>query len=294
MTRSRSDPTRRLPNFLVIGAMKAGTTSLYHYLKEHPQVFMAPVKELDFFAPLGNWDRGLAWYRAKFAGSESSVAVGEASTAYSKYPLVDGVPDRIAQLLPDCRFVYVVRNPIDRIRSHFQHRVSIGAERAVFSEAIERDPRYVSCSRYALQIERYLEYFRRNQILLITAEDLLHSRAPTMREVYAFLGVNDGFVPENLNEEYYRTSARATYPPAAWKLRRALKEHVPGAKRAKEFVDSTLPRLLSRLPTGDGSAENQVVSVSDDVRRWLVDELKHDVGRLRAYMPASFDGWGIG
>ena len=121
----RSRP--RLPSFLVIGAMKAGTTSLYHYLHAHPQVFMPSIKELDFFVAGGNWGRGLHWYQKQFAGAgPGAVAVGEASTMYTKYPSVDGVPERIAAHLPEVRLVYVVRDPIDRIRSHYRHRVAVG------------------------------------------------------------------------------------------------------------------------------------------------------------------------
>jgi hypothetical protein len=133
-----------LPTFIVIGAMKAGTTSLYHYLRHHEQVFMPKVKELDFFVEEMNWPRGIHWYTQQFAGAAAGVlASGEASTSYSKYPQHAGVPERMAATVPDVKLLYVVRDPIARIRSHYRHRVLVGAEREGLETAVLRDPRYV-------------------------------------------------------------------------------------------------------------------------------------------------------
>lgn len=282
-----------LPNFLVIGAMKAGTTSLYHYLRVHPQVFMSPIKELDFFAQEGNWRRGLEWYRKQFEGAgPKAVAVGEASTSYSKHPSVGGVPERVKTHLPDARLIYVVRNPIDRIRSHYQHRVAVGVERAPLAQAVFENPIYLNCSRYASQVDQYLQHFPRKRLLLVTSEELRDSRQSTMRDVYAFLDVDGGYVPEILSHEFLKTKERATYSPALGRVRHALKNHFPASKRAKEFVDSVLPRslnyVLRRDERGDGSLD-----LPEDVRSELADHLKDDVRRLRAYMTEGFDGWGI-
>ena len=103
MSGTRGQPsTPRLPNFLVIGAMKAGTTSLYHYLRDHPQVFMPDTKEVNFFNPLRNWRHGVSWYEEQFrAAPAEALAVGEASTSYTKYPWVKDVPERITSVLGD-------------------------------------------------------------------------------------------------------------------------------------------------------------------------------------------------
>src|SRR5215211_9390855 len=113
-----SSSRSRLPNFLVIGAMKAGTTSLYHYLRHHPQVFMPEIKELNFFNPLRNWRRGVEWYEEQFEGiPDSVVAIGEASTSYTKFPWIREVPARITSVLGEIRLIYVVRDPIERMQS---------------------------------------------------------------------------------------------------------------------------------------------------------------------------------
>jgi Sulfotransferase domain len=294
----RSSPPRsgasRLPNFIVIGAMKSGTTSLFHYLRAHPQVYMSPLKEVDFFIEEGNWSRGFEWYRKQFekAGDRAS-AVGEASTSYTKYPEYEGVPERIARHLPDVRLIYLVRDPIERIRSHYQHRSLIGAERAPFDEAVLGDPRYLDCSRYAMQIERYVGPFPRERLLVVTSEDLRSSRAPTVRRIYRFLGVDQNHVPETLDREFYRTQERASYPPFVWWIRRTVKRHLPAGKRAKEFIDRITPASLGRDGTPTANEGAPSISVSSSLRDALADRLRDDVQKLHAYMPEGFDGWGI-
>ncbi len=289
----------RLPDFLVIGAMKAGTTSLYHYMAAHPDVFMASVKELDFFVESANWGRGLDWYGKQFGGAGDAIAVGEASTAYSKHPVVPGVPQRIATCIPGCRMIYVLRDPIDRIRSHYQHRVAIGAERAPLAEAVLGDPVYLACSRYSWQIERYLEHFPGDQLLLITSERLRSDRTATMQRVFRFIGVDPHILPTTMDQEYYRTDGRANYPPTLGKLRHALKEHVPAAKRAKEFVGSTLPRVFrgSRQAGGPRVGPNGAATratISEDTRLRLSEMLHDDVRRLGRYLLEGTEGWSLG
>jgi hypothetical protein len=283
-----------LPSFIVIGAMKAGTTSLYHYLRDHPQVFMPAVKELDFFSERGNWDRGLDWYRRQFQAAGDAAAVGEASTTYSKHPIVQGVPERIVGLMPGCRIVYVLRDPIERIRSHYQHRVALGTERRPIEEAVFKDPIYLTCSSYGHQVEQYLRHFSPEQLLLVTSEDLREDRLATMRHAYAFLEVDQDVAPGSLDREYYRTESRATYSPALWKLRHALKERFPASKRAKEFVDATLPRLLGRTKHRSLGHEGRPSAVMPNaLKARLADALREDIRLLQRHMPEGFDGWGL-
>jgi hypothetical protein len=291
-----------LPTFVVVGAMKAGTTSLYHYLRPHPQVFMPKIKELDFFADGMNWGRGLDWYRHQFATApREAVALGEASTVYTKFPRYDGVAERMAKVVPDVRLIYVVRHPIDRIRSHYEHRVASGAETAPMEDAVFENPIYIDYSRYALQVEQYLEHFPREQLLIVSSEELRHHRESTMRRVYGFLAVDPDYLAPTLGHEFYRTGQRRTYPPVVWSIRQTLKRRFPQTKRAKELVDSLASRRR-RVPmraaaTSDGGrlsrSEDRTQDLSDGARSTLEDLLRDDVGRLRSYMTDTFDGWGI-
>jgi hypothetical protein len=286
-----------LPTFIVIGAMKSGTTSLYHYLRNHEQIFMPKVKELDFFAEGANWSRGLDWYRQQFSGAGDALARGEASTLYTKFPQYEGVPERIAAVVPDVRLIYLVRDPIVRMRSHYQHRVALGAETSPPEVALLENPIYLAYSRYAMQIEQYREFFPQEQLLVVTSEALRHHRAATIQQVYEFLGVDPTLSPPALGTEFYKTAQRRSYPPLVWTARRIVKRHVPQAKRAKEMVDSLKARRTAGGPAdgegaGPASAEADAM-ISPVLRKELADLLRDDVARLRTYMPPGFDGWGL-
>lgn len=286
--------TRDLPTFIVIGAMKAGTTSLYHYLRNHDEIFMSRIKELDFFAEKGNLHRGLDWYRHQFSEAGDAVARGEASTLYTKYPEHDGVPARIAEVMPDVRLIYVVRDPIVRLRSHYQHRVMTGAETAPPETALFEYPVYLHTSSYGMQLEQYLDHFPREQILVVTSEGLKADRLATVQQVYSFLGVDPSRVPDVLDQEFYRTAQRRTYPPMVWWARRMAKRHLPQAKRAKEVVDHFLSRRGADATTPEAAFGPLAADVfSPELRERLADLLRDDVALLRKHMPEDFDGWGL-
>ena len=290
-------PRRRsgsLPTFIVIGAMKAGTTSLFHYLSQHPDVYMSPLKELDFFALEANWDRGVDWYRRQFAAAPEGVqAIGEASTVYTKFPHYAGIPQRMASIIPDARLIYVVRDPVERVRSHYEHRVAVGAETRSFDEAIESDPIYLDYSRYAMQLERYGPYFARERILVVPSETMRVDRVATIARVFAFLNVDPGFVPPNLATEFYRTQERTTWSPTMWRIRRAAKRYFPATKRAKEFVDTRLPHFGRTRPGERAISGEAAPLVTDAARRRISAALADDVTQLRAHVDGPFDGWGI-
>lgn len=274
-----------LPNFLIIGASKAGTTSLYNYLRRHPQVFMPEKKELQFFPLEFNWERGLDWYEGHFAGSGDAAAVGEASTTYTRYPYSLGVPQRIAETLADARLVYLVRHPIDRMRSQFQQHIAQGwePERSI-DRALLENPFYLDISRYAMQIEQYLERFPSERILVITSEDLRDRRDATVRRVYGFLGVDPDWAPPVLDREYNATR-RAPHP-----IQRTIRR-VPGFNAVSSMTPRSAKRFVARTMTR--KMEPADAEVSMEVRSELEDRLREDVRRLHRYVDGHFDGWGI-
>lgn len=142
-----------LPTFVVIGAMKAGTVSLRHYLDEHPDVFVArggTFSEPNFFVAEDNWSRGRGWYESLFDGAGQAAAVGECSPSYTWAHVYAGIPERMAQVIPAARLVYVVRDPIARMQSMYLHQVSAGRERRRAAVAL-LDDRYLGPSRYGFQ-----------------------------------------------------------------------------------------------------------------------------------------------
>jgi Sulfotransferase domain len=270
-----------LPNFLVIGAAKAGTTSLYHYLRAHPQVFMAETKELNFFVETDGWAKGTSWYERQFDGAGAAVAVGEASPNYSKYPLFPGVPQRIARLIPEVRLIYLVRHPVERFRSGYLDEVRRGRQRNPIESTLDSNPGYLAASRYAMQIEQYLEHFPRDQLLVITSEDLKRQRAATMGVVHRFLGVDD-LAPASLGDEFNRTEGKRMLRPLARRLR-----DVPAVRAAARLAPGASRRLGTR-PLDQTRAE-----ISPAFEERLRALLYDDVRRLRSYLGEDFDGWGI-
>jgi len=226
---------RDLPDFLVIGAQKAGTTALYAYLRWHPAIAGPFWKEVSFFDR--HWSRGEAWYRGQFPLRRNGRLVGEASPSYVFHPLA---PERVYSLVPDVRLVVLLREPGDRAYSQYQHEVALGREPLSFEDALEAeeerlegevarlrsDPRafsrawwdhtYASRGLYADQLERWFELFPREQVLALTTEELGARPGETYATVLSFLGA-----PPHALDSYPRVFDR-DYPPMREDTRRAL------------------------------------------------------------------------
>ena len=200
-----------LPTFLVVGAMRSGTTSLARYLAPHPDVFFSPKKEIHFFD--FNHDKGTDWYRAFFAGSDAAKAAGEATPSYMY--VAEAVP-RMAALVPDAKLVAILRDPVERAYSHYWHERALGRERLGFAEAIAAEPgrlrspdpvararaAYLDRGRYAEQLERLAEHFPRDAIHVMLLEDLQKEPRRIYADLCRFLGVDEGFVPDGLTERH--------------------------------------------------------------------------------------------
>jgi hypothetical protein len=243
---------RGLPDFLVIGAQKAGTTALYTYLRWHPSILGPFWKEVSFFDR--HWAKGDAWYRGQLPLRGEGRIVGEASPSYIFHPLA---PARVFSLVPDVRIVALLREPGDRAYSQYQHEVALGRERLSFEDAlaaederlegeIERlcaDPRafsrewwdhtYASRSLYADQLERWLEFFPREQVFVVTTEEFGACPEETYASVLAFLGAPPHSLPD-----YPRVFDR-DYPAMPEETRRALTARFAEPNRRLE-------RLLGR------------------------------------------------
>lgn len=211
-----------LPTFFIIGAAKAGTTSLHYYLDLHPEIQMSAVKETHFFAgpaegrpyELGRV-KTLEAYEALF---DPAIPVrGEASPSYASHPFRTGVPERIKELVPEAKFVYSVRDPVERSVSHYRHRVSVGGERRSLQEVLGEcsDPlqlRETCMSLYASQLERYLRLFPPERILVVDQAELLADREAVLRQIFSFLTVEPTFASSQFDAELLKTSERRKYP----------------------------------------------------------------------------------
>src|SRR5919106_1818024 len=196
-----------LPNLLIIGAQKCGTTSLHAYLDLHPDVHMAAGKELDFFVADRAWRNGPDWYAQQFR--DDAEVRGEASPNYTAWPVWGGVPERAAGLVPGAHMVYLVRDPIERIESHYLQRRLQDGERgdiaAVIGDVDDPLNLFVARSRYATQLERWLAHFPQEGILVLDAAELLHDRRRAVQAVVAHVGLEDRIDPAALDDEHHRS-----------------------------------------------------------------------------------------
>jgi len=176
---------------IILGAMKAGTTQLFHTLAAHPEVIGSALKEPNFFInhPYGgNWWRGGDWYQSLFRNDPGLRL--EASTAYTKDHLDDQAALRIRMLCPDVKLIYLVRDPVDRAVSHYLHNVTEGRERSPIQEALlDPESAYNTVGLYYRQLTPYLRLFPSSQILVVQAELLWQAPELTLAEILRFLGI---------------------------------------------------------------------------------------------------------
>ena len=282
-----------LPTLFIIGAPKAGTTSLHYYLDQHPQIQMSAVKEPGFFAfPGSSLNDGrkvdrLDKYERLF---DPSIAVrGEASPSYTMYPLRQGVPERIKELVPEAKFVYLVRDPIARTVSHYHQLVASQGEKRSLEEVLRdlSDPRSpcVCASLYALQLELYLRNFPQERVLVIDQADLLADRRATLSKIFDFLGVDDTFDSSQFDIEFLKSNERRTYSPGfARFVGHTVRPH-------SRWLSPSIRRLLRRSVEKVFLPQLETLTLNDDLHSRLREFYAEEVERLRALTGNAFPTW---
>jgi hypothetical protein len=183
--RRATSRVRKLPDFIIIGAQRSGTSTLYEHIIRHPNVRSAFRKEVHYFDR--HYERGLAWYRAWFPVHGFT---GEASPSYLFVP---EIPERVVAILPRVKLIAILRNPIDRAYSAYNRNVRLRRETRPFSEAIAGGPtlpfKYLERGRYAEQLECWFKYYEREQLLVLSAEKFFADAPSVLGEVFKFLGL---------------------------------------------------------------------------------------------------------
>ena len=285
-----------LPTFFVIGAAKSGTTSLHYYLDQHPDVHMSKEKEPNYFsfAHLPDGPKHVIRDRAAYESLfDSSAPVrGEASVTYSFWPHPPGVAERIHAAVPDAKFIYVVRDPVERTLSHYRHRVVLGEERRSLAEVVENpdEPteRYIAASSYATQLSQYLALFPLERFLVIDQADLRSDRDAVLRECFDFLGVS-AFVSAAWDRRLNETEGQRQYTPVADRVRlsgpyrRTIGWFSPEVRAA---ILAPVRRALTRPVVVDDE-------VTDEIRAHYARLLAPEAERLRALTGKSFSSWTV-
>jgi len=179
---------QNLPGFIIIGAMKSATTTLQDQLVQQPGIFMSDPKEPNFFSDDEQFAKGMDWYHGLFDTFPETGLLGEASTHYTKLPTYPDTISRIKAHLPDARFIYVMRHPVDRLISHYIHEWSMGVYSCDIDEAIEQYSELVDYSRYAMQLEPYIETFAHDQVLPVFFDRLIKHPQSELERVCEFIG----------------------------------------------------------------------------------------------------------
>ena len=181
------------PDFIGLGAQRAGTSWLYACLYDHPEVHV-PTKEIHFFSRARHWSRGYDWYDEQFADCPPGAIAGELSTSYLADPRT---PARIRVRYPDAKLVVSLRHPVERAYSSYLNDTMAGVVRpgTSFADALRAHPEYVGHGRYFTQLARYLALFPRPQLLVLVIEDAAADPVAFVQRVFRFLDVDDRFVP---------------------------------------------------------------------------------------------------
>jgi sulfotransferase family protein len=277
-----------LPTFVIIGAQKAATTSLYHYLRAHPQVYLPELKETNFFAAEGNWHLGRDWYESLYepARDTGRLQLGDVSPGYTMYPYFAGVPERMASVIPDAKLIYVLREPATRAHSSYLQNLTEGLERRRVEEALF-DGRYLLVSCYALQLEQYLEHFDRSQLLILSYEELASDPEGTFGRLLGFLELDTDWDGADMSERH-NVSEGKRVPRRRTVVAERLLGRV-GSERAVQRLREAgkrAPRLSRELSPAEATLD-------PDLRERLRRCFVADAGRLRGIVGPDPDLWGL-
>ena len=292
-----------MPNFLIIGAEKCGTTALYHYVRQHPQVYMSPSKETGFFGAGGKKGRSPAPghlptrhitdiddYRALFQGVSEEIAIGEASPYYMYSARALG---SIRQHIPDARLIAILRDPVERAYSNYLHALWLGREPFPdFAQALHHEEarvrdgwenlfHYKRKGLYHEQLRRYYDAFGEDRIRVYLQEELKRDPVGMMQDVFRFLGVDEGFVPDvSVRHNVSGVPKNAFLHALVTGLNR------PGVKR---FLPKKLVRGL-REPI-----RNFILAkpprLPAEVRKELVEAYREDVLQLEGLIQRDLSSW---
>jgi hypothetical protein len=288
-----------MPNFLIIGAMKSGTTALYYYLEQHPEIYMSPVKEPNFFSSQEQENAAdtvthIGTYQHLFRGASGEKAIGEASHSYLYEP---GAAAEIRRYIPEARLIAILRNPIDRAYSHFLHMVRTGAEPLDdFAQALREDEvgihkersfqDYIERGLYYDQLERYFGTFLREQVRVYLYEDLSGAPISTVQDAFRFLKVDDSFVPDvslrrNVSgNPKYKILDRLLRSQS--RIKHAAKIYLPARMRwrlSKAFDDLKTRNLVEPPP------------LQPEVRQQLIRVYREDILKVQELIHRDLSGW---
>ena len=260
---------QRLPDFLIIGGMKCGSTSLFEHLKDHPDLSPCKLKEPAFFCDK-RWHKGLDWYQSLF--DDTDKLKYEASTNYTKYPRWKSVPERINSIAPDVKLIYIIRHPLTRLLSQVHFNILQG--RLSLKEYEDKDfwkklgATYIDISRYYSQVERYLPYFDRDRMLILQMEKMSGAPRENLKKISNFLGID---------ASYYDTFDFTHHNSSEERIRMRFKPVHRAIKKLNQY--GLFPPLHKHM-----SEEIPRPTFSDEIIDYLWSQVEDDLAKMEEFM----------
>lgn len=267
-----------LPKFIIIGAMKSGTTSLYNYLATHPDIVASSIKETDFFKTDIDFHKGIDWYKSLFKGKGKYAF--EASTNYTKRHQFPDVAKRMHTIVPDIKLLYVVRDPIERTISNYIHNFVQRIETRSLSQIIDdSDSGYLQTSKYYFQLQAFLEYYHEDQIHLVQSEQLNSNPGNALSDICKFLEIDFEFDATILAKRYNISSNK--------RVRSSLELKVIDSTNNQHM--KTVIRKITRL------FKKPIVKpfLTEKDKALLRAIFVEDVKNLRFHTGCEFRGWSL-
>lgn len=273
----------KVPDFLIIGAAKAGTTYLSGLLGQHPQVGISDPKEPKFFTTY--WNHGWDWYERCFAAVQDRAVVGDASTQYSIVGVYPKAVQRIAEFAPQAKLIYLVRHPLARLESQWMEDANSWRTTPVpFDEAVTTKPEYIDATLYWKQYSAYRQHFDSSRILVLFFEEFVKSPESVAAECFRFLGVDDRFqVATDCAERNVSSQKRSPKP-----LFRPLHSLSP---RLLNSISVMLPLPVRDMAKRIVKSPLKRPGWTPEVRSWVVEKVGEDSARLLKHFAKPPDFW---
>ena len=277
------------PTFFVIGAAKSGTTSLYSLLNSHPQVFMPEKKEPKFFSNDTFFARGWEWYTSLFEGSENAIAVGDATPAYSSRTENPKTAGRIAEAVPEAKFIYIVRHPLKRIESLWRFMFPKNPEMDInaFVRHEPYNPWHLDRSRYWFQISAYRNFFSDDRILVIFFEEFKENSEHELKRCLEFIGVDPEIKIENPDKIYNKSLTSIVEDRSGYKK---FQQSI-AFKAMRAMIPKKIRDLLVRGSRLRKTIEIPPIQWDEKVYEWVVEQLKNDSMQFLQHYGKPGDYW---
>ncbi len=272
-----------LPNYIIAGAQKAGTTTVFKVIKQHHDVFVPKIKEIHFFDRTENFRRGKKYYLKYFLGGKNQKIVMDITP---NYMYVKEVPKRIKEILPEVKLIFFLRDPIKRAYSNYWHNVRYQAEKLSFSEAIKvKGNPYIMKSMYFKHLERFLKYFDKQDILIFISERMFNDPLSFYKKFFYSIGIN---YLDTINYNIKENSARV---PKFVFLEKIFFSEKIVIRNVRKMVPRKIKDIIRKLDEKINMKQIDLPSLGKEIKEFLVEKFKQDVYNLKKEFSLDLTDW---